>query len=108
MYIDFNALKFTCFAESFWSFLYGSQKVKTYFAGLARSARVRGTEHFNGFKNDRMDNALYKHKHNDHENEEMKFSMKITQRFRDPLSRQANEAVRISSRKKDELLNSKN
>ena len=47
-------------------------------------------------------------KHNDHENEEMKFSMKITQRFRDPLSRQANEAVRISSRKKDELLNSKN
>ena len=74
----------------------------------ARSARVRGSEHFNGFKNDRIDNALYKHKHNDHENEDMKFSMKITQKFRDPLSRQANEAVRISGRKKSELLNSKN
>ena len=83
-------------------------KNKVYEGETARSARIRGSEHFNGFKNDRMDNALYKHKHNDHENEEMKFSMKITQRFRDPLSRQANEAVRISSRKKDELLNSKN
>ena len=34
MYIDFNVLNFTRFAESLWSLLYGSQKVKTYFAGL--------------------------------------------------------------------------
>lgn len=83
-------------------------KNKVYEGETARSARVRGSEHLNGFKNDRIDNALYKHKHNEHENEEMKFSMKITQKFRDPLSRQANEAVRISSRRKSELLNSKN
>ena len=83
-------------------------KNKIYEGETARSARIRGTEHYNGFKNDRADNALYKHKHNDHENEEMKFSMEITKRFRDPLSRQANEAVRISSRQKSELLNSKN
>ena len=34
-YIIFIVSKFTRFAESFWSFLYGSQKVKTYFTGLA-------------------------------------------------------------------------
>ena len=34
--------------------------------------------------------------------------MKITKRFKDPLTRQANEAVRISNRNKSELLNSKN
>ena len=33
--------------------------------------------------------------------------MKITNKFRDPLSRQANEAVRISKRPKSEILNSK-
>ena len=37
----------------------------------------------------------------------MKFRMEITNKFRDPLTRQANEAVRISKRKKHELLNSK-
>ena len=38
----------------------------------------------------------------------MTFRMEITDKFRDPLTRQANEAVRISKRKKCELLNSKN
>ena len=33
--------------------------------------------------------------------------MEITKKFRDPLTRQANEAVRITSRKKNEILNSK-
>ena len=38
----------------------------------------------------------------------MKVKMSITQRFKDPLTRQANEAVRITNRNKIELLNSKN
>ena len=37
----------------------------------------------------------------------MKFSMHITRKFRHPLSRQANEAVRISHNNKNEILNSK-
>ena len=41
-------------------------------------------------------------------NEEIKFRWEITKKFRDPLTTQANEAVRISSRKKSEVLNSKN
>ena len=84
----------------------GEQKV--YEGETSRSARVRGAEHLSNFRSDRVDSALYKHKHNEHAHEDMKFSMHITKRFRDPLSRQANEAVRISGRKRGELLNSKN
>ena len=37
----------------------------------------------------------------------MKIRMEIIQKFRDPLTRQANEAVRIATGEKNELLNSK-
>ena len=77
---------------------------KVYEGETARSARVRGSEHLRDYKKGKTDSSLFKHK----QNEEMKFSMSITRKFRDPLSRQANEAVRISGRKKSELLNSKN
>ena len=50
---------------------------------------------------------LLKHKENEHPNENMQMSMEITRKFKDPLTRQANEAVRIASRNKEELLNSK-
>ena len=50
---------------------------------------------------------LYKHKVSDHPNEEVKFKMEITQKFKDALTRQANEAVRIYSRPSHEILNSK-
>ena len=41
----------------------------------------------------------------DHKNKEMKF--KITNNFKDALSRQANESVITNMREKSELLNSK-
>ena len=44
---------------------------------------------------------------NAHNGEEAKFRMEITQKFKDALTRQANEAVRIYSRPSHELLNSK-
>ena len=80
---------------------------KVYEGETGRSARVRGAEHLNSFLSGRPDNPLFKQKTNDHQDEEIKFRMEITKKFRDPLSRQANEAVRISGRKKNELLNSK-
>ena len=43
----------------------------------------------------------------DHINEEVEFGVEITGIFRDALSRQANESVRIYSRKNSEILNSK-
>ena len=81
---------------------------KVYEGETSRSARIRGAEHSRDFKKGAADSAMYKHKQNEHSNEEMAFSMKITKRFSDPLSRQANEAARISIREKYGLLNSKN
>ena len=81
---------------------------KIYEGETARSARMRGAEHLSNFRSGRTDSALYKHKQSDHMEEEMKFKMEITKKFRDPLTRQANEAIRISSRRKNEILNSKN
>ena len=81
---------------------------KVYEGETSRSARIRGSEHLSQFRSGREDSALFKHKQNDHMEEEMKFKMEITKKFRDPLTRQADEAVRISSRKKSEILNSKN
>ena len=81
---------------------------RTYEGETSRSARTRGAEHMRDFNKGNVDSAMYKHKQNEHEGEEMKYRMEITKRFRDPLTRQANEAVRISGRNKNEILNSKN
>ena len=59
------------------------------------------------FKKGRGDSALHKHRVSNREGEDMTFRMEITDKFIDPQTRQANEAVRISNRKKQELLNSK-
>ena len=69
---------------------------------------MRGAEHLRDFVNGRPNSALYKHKQNEHGGEDIKIGMEITKQFRDPLTRQADEAVRISSRTKNEILNSKN
>ena len=42
-----------------------------------------------------------------HKNEKVKFNMEITGHFKDALTRQANEAVRISNTPNHELLKSK-
>ena len=54
-----------------------------------------------------MDNMLYKHKILEHEHEDVDFKMEITGVFKNALTRQAEEAVRIKSRKNSELMNSK-
>ena len=50
---------------------------------------------------------MYKHKMMDHEEENVEFDLEITGVFKDALSRQANESVRIYSRQSSEILNSK-
>ena len=80
---------------------------KVYEGETSRSARVRGSEHLRDFENKKIKSVLYKHKLADHTDEDIKFKFEITQKFKDPLSRQANEAVRITNRPSAELLNSK-
>ena len=84
-------------------------KMRAYEGESSRSARIRGAEHLADFEKKRPNSVLWKHKQKEHGDEEMKVTMQITKKFRDPLTRQANEAVRIGHRNKNpgELLNSK-
>ena len=66
-----------------------------------------GIEHLKSFDQKRADMVLLKHKILEHENEDVYFEMKITGVFKDALTRQADEGVRIHARKNNELLNSK-
>ena len=84
-----------------------NNKVKVYEGETSRSARLRGIEHIRAFEGKRADSFLYKHKMSEHKEEEMDVRMEITGVFKDALSRQADEAVRIKSRKSWELFNSK-
>ena len=85
----------------------GRNILKIYEGESSRSARIRGKEHLTAYKNQKSDSVLYKHKISDHGNENVEYEMKISGIFKDPLTRQANEAVRIFSRKISEILNSK-
>ena len=80
---------------------------KVYEGETSRSARLRGLEHLASYKQKHDDSVLYKHKQLEHADEDVEYSMEITGVFKDALTRQADEAVRIFSRKNDELLNSK-
>ena len=73
----------------------------------SRSARLRGKEHLDAYRRKDSDSVLYKHKLVEHEQEDVDFVMEITGVFRDALTRQADEAVRIYTRKNEELMNSK-
>ena len=84
-------------------------KVKVYEGESGRSARIRGAEHLDELNKKKSKSVLYKHIMNEHnhEKEKVKFQMEITGKYKDALTRQANEAVRIYSRSGQELLNSK-
>ena len=81
--------------------------VKVYEGETSRSARLRGAEHVAQLERRSEKSVLFKHKMSAHQNENVKFKMEITGQFKDALTRQANEAVRISHTANHELLNSK-
>ena len=81
--------------------------VKIYEGETGRSARTRGAEHLKELEKKIEEGVLLKHNMNDHQYEDVKFQMQITKKFKDALTRQANEAVRIYSRPAVESLNSK-
>ena len=80
---------------------------KVYEGETGRAARTRGAEHLKEFEKKKEKSVLFKHKMTDHKDEDVRFKMEITKKFKIALSRQANEAVRISTRPDSELLNSK-
>ena len=68
---------------------------------------MRSSEHLNAFKNQRSDSVLYKHTKLEHIDEEVEYGLEITGLFKDALTRQANESVRIYNRRGIDILNSK-
>ena len=80
---------------------------KVYEGETSRSGRIRCREHITAWTKKKCDSVLYKHQKSEHTNENVKFKFEITKKFKDALTRQADEAVRINSRKNYELMNSK-
>ena len=76
---------------------------KVYEGETSRSIRIRSMEHINSYKT----SVLFKHKTMDHIDENVEFGLEITGVFKDALTRQANEAIRIYRRNAAEILNSK-
>ena len=61
---------------------------KVYEGETGRSARIRGAEHVKDLEKKKEKSVLFKHKMTDHKNENVKFQMKITNKFKDALTRQ--------------------
>ena len=80
---------------------------KVYEGETSRSIRVRSLEHIRSYTNKKSNSVLYKHKTLDHINENVEFGLEITGIFKDALTRQANESIRIYNRHASEILNSK-
>ena len=83
-------------------------KSVVYHGETSQSCYVRGQKHLKDYKYKNKSSSLYKHAQTDHENRlDVKYSMKVTTKFNDPLTRQVNEAVRISRCQAEVSLNSK-
>ena len=81
---------------------------KTYEGESGRSAKIRAVEHLRDIRLKKTTSALYQHVVEDHSEEaEPQFKFQIRQRFRDPLTRQVEEGVRIENVDDDCLLNTK-
>ena len=85
-------------------------KISKYFGETGRNMALRGAEHVRDLESQKSSNALVKHAKYEHKNDKKKvtFQFEITKKFHDPLSRQANEGVRIFRAKNGiNVLNSK-
>ena len=76
-----------------------SKGLKTTYEGeTGRSASTRTSEHINDLLKNKKDSPLVKHKNLQHNGEKgVRFAFKIEKVFRDPLTRQCNEGVRIKN-----------
>ena len=80
----------------------------SYEGETGRPCKVRFKEHLTDIRKGKESSPLVKHQNLKHPNEPEKFHFSITSKFVDPLTRQANEGVRIARFPKDHLiLNSK-
>ena len=82
--------------------------VVKYVGETGRNGYTRGLNHVDDYRRQREDSHMWKHAIEKHERRmDVKFSMKIVKDFKDPLTRQVNEAVRMVRCEADNVLNSK-
>ena len=82
--------------------------VVMYVGETSRNAYVRGKEHIDKYRRNDQKSPLWKHAQNRHEGRtDVNYSMKVVSQFRDPLTRQVNEGVRINRSTAEVILNSK-
>ena len=80
----------------------------SYEGETCRNGYIRGQEHLKQLENKSDKSALYKHIRENHENDqEVEFSMKIKGIFKNAMTRQIDEALRIQRKDPKLLLNSK-
>ena len=79
----------------------------TYEGESGRSARTRTKEHVSSIRRGNPANPMVKHNITMHPNAKPLFGIKILGAFKDPLSRQAEEGVRIYSANPNKIMNSK-
>ena len=84
-------------------------KVSLYHGETSRTLYTRTKEHLQrgSGHNEDTSQALIKHNLIFHPNKEPNFDIKTTGFFKDPLTRQINEGVRINNSTADHLMNSK-
>ena len=84
-------------------------KVAVYHGESSRTLFTRTKEHMTGFTSKKKDNPLFKHQTNFHPGLQPNYTMKALRFFKDPLTRQINEGVRINNSRSspDYLMNSK-
>ena len=82
-------------------------KDRSYYGESSRTAFERGKEHLSGFQSENIDNHMFKHYSDEHQGEEISFSMKVIKGHMSAFTRQIHEAVIIQRNEKNGILNSK-
>ena len=66
-----------------------------YIGETSRNLFTRAGEHFRNYQNGKADSFILKHQQEEHSGVEAEFNAKVTNTFRDCLTRQVSEAVHI-------------
>ena len=79
-----------------------------YIGETSKSGYLRGLDHVKNYRGKKQDCPLWRHAAAEHDGRmDVKFAKKVVRKFRDPLTRQCNESVRMQRCEADVLLNSK-
>ena len=68
-----------------------------YHGETSRTMFCRGKEHMKGLDEKKKESVLWEHSQSAHEGQQIDYTMQATGFFKDPLTRQINESVRIAN-----------